>query len=346
MLEFYVGGYAEPGQKGILKCAFDGEKINITDANDELCNPSWVLAHPSKPLLYAVEERSPEGGLAVLSEADGHLKVVARVSTKGADPCHIAITPDERDLLVSNYSGGSLAVIALDEDGTPAGLTDFIQHRMDAVTGNPVRQEAPHIHFSLCDGKHVYVNDLGLNRVFIYGWDGEAGKLVDIGQAIDFPEGSGPRHLAFSQDGDCLYVLCELNATVHVFRREPDDGWRRAQVVSTVPGDFTDYERYTWSCGAAIRFMDARTLCASTRGHDSVAVFPVGPEGLLGDPVIIPSGGRTPRDFMAVKDHIFIANQDSDRVCVVKRSDAAFVELEPSIPAIHPTSICPFVLVP
>lgn len=342
VVEFYVGGYAEPGQNGILKCAFDGENIDVIDSNDELRNPSWVLAHPSKPLLYAVEELSPEGGLAVLSEADGHLKAVARVSTKGADPCHIAVAPDGRHLLVSNYTGGSLAVYALDQGGMPTRMTDLVQHRMDdaqRARGNPVRQEAPHIHFSLCDGEHVYVNDLGLNRVFIYGWDGEAGKLVDHGRSIDFPEGSGPRHLAFGESGECLYVLCELNATIHVFRRGSGEGWRRAQVVSTVPGDFTDFERYAWSCGAAIRFMDERTLCASTRGHNSVAVFQVGPDGLLGDRRIIPSGGRTPRDFVAMKDFLLIADQDSDRICLVKRSGDAFVASERSLSAIRPTSL-------
>lgn len=337
---FYVGGYAEPGQNGLLKCAYDGEGIDVIDANDELRNPSWITAHPSKGLIYAVEELSPEGAVAVLAEERGHMRVLAKVPSKGADPCHIAITPDGRHLLVSNYTGGSLSVYAMDEDGLPTRMTDHIQHRMDDARrgiGNPLRQDGPHIHFSYCDGKRVYINDLGLNRVFVYGWDGEAGRLIDRGQSIDFPEGSGPRHLAFNESGDRMYVLCELSATIHVFRREPERGWRRAQVVRTVPEDFMDFEKYAWSCGAAIHFAGSQTLCASTRGHDSLAVFAVGEDGLLGERRLIPSGGRTPRDFMPIPGGFLVANQGSDAVCALRREDDP---VKTRIPALAPTCIC------
>ena len=339
---FYVGGYAEPGQRGILKCALDGGHVSVLDFNDELHNPSWVLSHPNRPLLYAVEELSPEGGLAALAETDGHLRVVARVSTRGADPCHISMSPDMRHLLAANYSGGSLAVFALDAGGLPVGMTDFWRHSLDdgrRGKGNPVRQEAPHIHFSLCDGKDVYVNDLGMDRVFIYGWDAEGGQLIDRGRALEFPDGSGPRHLAFGPDGRYLYVLCELNATVHVFQRQDGD-WRRIQVVSTVPEDFGGFERYTWSVGAAIRFADARTLCASTRGHDSVAVFRVDEEGLLADRRILPSGGRTPRDFLPVEGGLLIANQDSGGLWMARGANGEYAAAERCLEAIRPTCLC------
>lgn len=340
-LEFYVGGYAQPEEKGVLKCAFDGERFEILDSNDELHNPSWLLPHPEKPLLYAVEELSPEGELAVLAAVNGHLKVLHRASTRGADPCHIAMSPDKRHLFVSNYTGGSLAVYELDGDGFPARMTDFILHRMEGLrVGNPVRQEAPHMHFSLCDGKYIYVNDLGLNKVFIYGWDFEKGKLIDHGKALEFPAGSGPRHLAFSADGRFLYVLCELNATLHVFRRDGDADWQRVQVVSTISEDWNDFERFTWSCAAAIHFADRHTLYASTRGHNSLACFEVGEDGLLGNRQIISAMGETPRDFLTVGDLLLVANQDSDSVQLFKRINRNYRITDVSMKAKHPTCLC------
>ena len=340
---FYVGGYAEKGQKGILKCSFDPESASfgILDACEELRNPSWLLHHPGKPLLYAVEELSPEGSLAVLSEADGHLKVQAVLTTRGADPCHISITPDEGHLLVSNYNGGSLAVYALDADGIPAQMTDFVQHRMEHPQGgNPVRQEAPHIHFSSCDGRQVYVNDLGLNRVFLYDWEPEQGRLRGPVQALEFPEAAGPRHLAFSGDGRFLYVLCELNATLHVFRRNGDSAWQRIQVVSTVPEGAHDFERYTWSIAAAIHFADPRTLCTSTRGLNCLAVFAVGDDGTLRQRQMLSSEGVTPRDFMPAGDFLLAANQGSDAVQAFQRVHDAYIPLHASLKALQPTCLC------
>ena len=104
MMELYIGGYAEPGKNGVLKCVFDGEHVNVIDSNDELYDPSWVFHHPSKTLLYAVEALPLEGNLAVLSEVDGHLKLLTKVSTKGAAPCHISMPPDARQLHVSAVS--------------------------------------------------------------------------------------------------------------------------------------------------------------------------------------------------------------------------------------------------
>ena len=341
MIEFYVSGYAKPGEKGIMKCAFDGKVVDVLDSNDELHNPSWVLHHPDKPLLYAVEELTPEGSLAVLSEEDGHLKMIARVSTGGADPCHISITPDNRYLMVSNYTSGSLAVYELDQNGIPKLMTDYIQHRMDGrQKGNPVRQEAPHIHFSLCDRNNVYVNDLGMNKVFIYDWDSERGRLIDRRKFLDFPDGSGPRHLVFSKDGHYLYVLCELNATIHVFQKLGNAGWRRRHVVSTVPEDFEDFQKYDWSIAAAIHFVDSRTLCASNRGHNSLAVFSVDGSGQLSNRQIIPSGGETPRDFMITDGFLLIANQGRGAVSIYNKTLDCYCATGIILKANYPTCIC------
>lgn len=333
-VEMMIGGYGQPGQRGILRCAYQDGRFEVTDYCDGLRNPSWVLPHPEKPVLYAVEELSPEGRIVALTMADGHLRPAAGLPTGGADPCHISMTPDGRHLLVANYTGGSLAAFALDGDGMPVERTDFRQHAMAAPGANPARQEGPHVHFTQCRDGEVYVCDLGMDAVLVYGWDAGAGRLSESARAIGFPAGSGPRHLAFG--GGMLYVLCELDATLHVFRREGGD-WRRVQTARMVDEDAAGFGRFAWSAGAAIHFAPDGTLWTSVRGCDTLAAFDVGADGLLTKRGNLPSGGRTPRDFLPAGEVLFVANQDSDAV-VALRPDSTGDALA-VLPAIRPTCV-------
>ena len=340
---FYVGGYAHVGEEGILKCAFDGKQTAIRAANRELEKPSWVLAHPTMPLIYAVEELSPEGRLAVLEDQGDRLKLIASMSTDGADPCHISLAPDLRHLLVSNYSSGSLTVYELNEMGLPCRVSDFVQHKMtppDWPGRNPVRQDAPHVHFAFCDGKKVYVNDLGLDRLHVYGWDPAEGKLTSEMYDIGFPGGSGPRHLAFDTAREHMYVLCELDFTVHVFRSAGDGSWARVQAVSAIPEGCRQIGQLSDSTGAAIHFADPNTLCASVRGLDCLALIRVNDDGLLGDRQIVHSGGRTPRDFLPAQGYLFAANQGSDCIQAFRREGMVCVPIGEPMAVKKPTCLC------
>ena len=87
-------------------------------------------------------------------------------------------------VLVSNYSGGSLAVWPLDKDGAPVGEAQVIQH-----TGkgrNPVRQEGPHVHSITFtrDEKYAVAVDLDLDELVIYPVDKEEGRLKEEEKTI------------------------------------------------------------------------------------------------------------------------------------------------------------------
>ena len=327
MIRFYASGYAARGAVGIRECAFDPQTAECTVVAEcaSLENPSYVLAHPRRPVLYAVEELSPEGRIAALATDGGGLRKLCALPSGGADPCHLSLSPDARFLFVSNYSSGSIAVFRLDGNGVPVEMSDFAQHEMDAARrgmGNPSRQEGPHVHFSHCDGTRVFVSDLGLDAVFVYGWDAARGKLIDRNECIQLPVGSGPRHFVFSADSRFLYVLCELNARIYVFTRDAGDSWRQIQDVATVPEDFRDFSGFNYSAAAAIRLVDDRTLCASNRGHDSIAVFQIAPDGKLGGRRLFSAEGRTPRDFQVFGDYLVVANQGSGNIAVFARNGA------------------------
>lgn len=245
---------------------------------------------------------------------DGQLVLLSRQATCGADACFVCLWPDERWLLAANYSGGSVAVFPVRADGALGAAACVLRHSGAGV--NAARQEAPHPHQILLapDGVHVYVPDLGLDRLVCYRFDAERGWLERDGWP-DIPgvPGQGIRHGVFSADGLRLYVMTEMAAQVNVYAYDPASGRaERLQVCDTV-------DAAAGVLGAAIRLHpNGRTLYASVRGADVLVTFAVDADGWLVKTGMLSSGGAIPRDFVLTPDGRFLlaGNQDSDTVCV------------------------------
>ena len=62
---FYLSGYGQPGEVTVRGYALDPATgcCALTAEDASLRNPSYLLRHPEKPVLYAVEEVRPEGGV-------------------------------------------------------------------------------------------------------------------------------------------------------------------------------------------------------------------------------------------------------------------------------------------
>ena len=189
----------------------------------------------------AKKEAGTSPGIAKDMAAAPILEMVKEMPSGGADPCHLSLDGRENFLMAANYTSGSLAVFALDEQGHLQEWCDFWQHtprRTDETQGqgnsqqsrkaknpqenpfkvNPLRQEGPHVHFSEEAGELLWSTDLGLDQVFGYQIDYEQKKLTDTGIRLQLPDGYGPRHLAFwHEDMAVIYVLCELSNRIVVF---------------------------------------------------------------------------------------------------------------------------------
>ena len=125
---FYVGTYTEDGSKskGIYAYRFDADTGQITSLGlaAETTNPSFVALHPNGRFLYAVNEvgnyKGPNsGGVSAFSidRAMGKLTFLNEVPSRGADPCYIIVDKTGKYVLVANYTGGSIAVFPVLEDG-------------------------------------------------------------------------------------------------------------------------------------------------------------------------------------------------------------------------------------
>lgn len=308
MRNYLIGSYAPKGCGSIYRLEVDNDNLDMRCTATYSCaeNPSYLLMHPNGKIIYAVEERVPDGSLAVLELCGEKIVHLASMSSGGSAPCHLALDDTARYLFVSNYMSGSLAVYLLDGNGIPLRMTDLKQH--SGRGHNLQRQEGPHVHSAWYHDGKVYVCDLGLDKVFCYELDRENGTLADTKEHISTPAGSGPRHSCYVPEfPTLLYIDCELSGEVLVWDLAEQ---RIKQCLRAVPSDMDA----AWL--SAIKARNDR-MYVSNRGVDSFAVFHIGEGGILGARQICAHAYKCPRDFWPEKEYLLCADQHSHQVSLL-----------------------------
>ena len=286
-------------------------------------HPSFLAAHPSGRVLYAVSETasfdgSEGGGLVsfAIEPADGTLTPLDRMSSPGAGPCHVSVDAAGRHVYVANYLSGSIAVYSLAADGRVGSL---VAHRRHRGSGPSPRQDGPHAHCVLPgpDGVSVHVVDLGLDCVVRYEHAG-AHHHDDNGfharERLALDPGSGPRHLTFHPGGRIAFLVCELQSTIEVLASDVATGQLTAlSSCSTLPEGFRGD-----SLAAEVRVHPSgHRVYVSNRGDDSIAVFAfTASDNRLEHLAHCESGGKTPRSFAVHPSgrSLVVANQDSNSI--------------------------------
>lgn len=225
-LTMVAGTYTGGGSKGIYTFRFNqetGEFKALSDAG--ISNPSYLAISGDNRFVYAVSEHG-DGREAVTAfrfdKENGALQKLNSVPAMGADPCYI-ITAG-RHVVTANYSGGSISVFPLAEDGSLLPASDVI--RFTGSGADRERQEKPHLHcvrFSP-DGKFLFACDLGTDRIYVFGVNtqahaGSEEKFLKAATppAFHVTPGSGPRHITFSPNGKQAYLINELSGAVVAF---------------------------------------------------------------------------------------------------------------------------------
>ncbi|HUE75709.1 MAG TPA: lactonase family protein, partial [Chloroflexota bacterium] len=283
------------------------------------------------------------GGLSALKVdgTTGELTLLNRQSTRGAGPCHVSVDRTGRYAMATNYGGGSIAVFPIQDDGSLAPASDFIQHVGSSV--DPRRQEGPHAHSINPDleHQHVLVCDLGMDKVLTYRLDRASGKLVAGSQpSVQASPGAGPRHLDYHPNGRFVYVINEINSTITAYGYDSERGTlEELQTVPTLPDDFTGSS----TCADIHVAPSGRFVYGSNRGHDSLVIYAIEEQtGRLEYVGHESTHGQTPRNFAITPsgDLLLAANQDSDNI-VVFRVDQKTGRLEPTgQQADVPTPVC------
>jgi len=352
-IRFATGDIVQGKGRGIHVYRLDGATgaLEECDVKRDVPNPSYLALDPSLRFLYAVNElqnfEGGEGGAVsafALGPALGQLRFLNTKLTRGADPCHLAVHPKGRHLVVANRSGGSVTVLPVGPDGCLGDPSDVVQLHGSSV--HPTREAAPHPQAVAFDprGRHVFVCDLGLDRVIIYRFDTEQGKLSPHDTPwAEIPAGSGPRQIVFHPRGEFAYVVNELSSTITAFRYDAGRGTLRQ--IQTAPTVSVEYRGE--NSGADLQISPGgEWLYALNRGHDSIAVYAIDRRsGALTQAGHEGCGGQTPRNIAVDPEggYIVVANRDSENI-VAFRNDTATGRLGIVGQAAAPTPVCVKVL--
>lgn len=316
----YVGTYTNGGSEGIYCYRYNPENGDVVlkhvTPNKE--NPSFLAVHPNGKYLYAVSEvddyqRMDSGSVTAYFISDnGKLEKISQEATQANHPCHVAVSPDGKTVVASNYTSGSISIYDVLGNGGLGRVKQVIRH--EGQGPDSTRQKGPHAHSALFtnDGQLLVTADLGTDRIDFYTRDG-SGAFVPAPQgAVSMPSGFGPRHFDFSPDGQFIYVMNEMGSAVSVLQKK-EDAFRLIETVSSVPAGYKK-ESY----GADIHLgKDGRFVYCSNRGHNSIAVFSrdeqTGRITLIQNESVL---GNWPRNFAIDPDGNFllVANQKSNDV--------------------------------
>ncbi len=322
----YTNTHRSVKSEGIYAVDFNPKTAEVISKNvvKDVINPSYLVVSPDKKFVYSVNENGDESEVSAFAydEKSGSLQLLNKVASRGADPCYITIDKDGKHVVVANYTGGSLAVFAVEPDGKLRAAIQVIQHVGSSVTKN--RQDSPHVHMVKFtpDGQYLLVNDLGTDQVFSYAYDATNPKTpLTLKHTFNVKKGSGPRHLTFSANGKFVYLLHEIDGTLTVFSYH--DGVLTPVQETTVAANDFDKAKQGTIDAADIHFSpDGKFLYASSRGAvNDISIFSVAANGRLSLVSRTPALGKGPRNFAIDPSGQFllVAHQASDEVVIFRR---------------------------
>jgi 6-phosphogluconolactonase len=331
-ISLYFGTTAQNDVNGIYLLRFDTDSGTAKNAElvAEQAGASFLTATSNGKFLYAVNDgflRDGEktGGLSAyeIDAKTGHLTLLDTIATDGV-LCHISLDHTAKWLLGAAYSKGTFSLWPLKEDGAIGPVRGTIPHQGQSV--DPRRQTAPHPHHILTspDNRHIYVTDLGMDKVMIYDFDAASGQLSSQASAFArLAPGAGPRHIAFHPSQDSFFVVNELDNTVTTFKNA-DGNFTAIQVISTLP---PGYNEPTWTAEILLS-ASGRFLYATNRGHHSIAVYRVNDDRSLTSLGFVPTG-KFPQHiaFSPCGNWLLSANRDDSSITVF-RIDPLTGELE------------------
>ncbi|WP_226873130.1 lactonase family protein [Serratia marcescens] len=289
---------AHPSE-GLYRLAVNGDgTLTLLDVI-KMKSPSWIVKSRDGRFAYVTNEENAGTVTALAIDKDGAVRVLNTVSSAGRQPTHATLSPDGKFLFVANYSvakgGAGVTVLPIGGDGK---LGERVQH-FPFTPGSGVvqgRQEGGHAHSTTFsrDGQYLYAADLGGDklRAYRYRSDNAQPLQADASRDVAFAPGAGPRHMAFSPEGEYAYVITEMASEIELFAVSDHRLTRQGKVKLHGGKDSAEAK----SGGAIILSPSGRYLIATNRGADNhLLVLKIGEDGLPGAPTRYEAGGIEPR---------------------------------------------------
>ena len=282
-------------------------------------NPSYLTVSKDNKFVYSVNESGPNSTVSAFdfNSVNGNLTFLNKQAAEGADPCYIIV--DDENVILANYSGGTISVFGRNADGTLTKVKQVIKHTGRSIDPKK-RQESAHVHqvqFTP-DKKYLISNDLGEDITYSYKYDAKNKEPLTATQTFKTNAGSGPRHLAFSPNGKFAYLAHEFNGSITAFAYA-DGHLTKLQEISTTDKDFTG------KIDAADIHVsaDGKFLYETNRGDaNSITTFAVLKDGTLKLVETVSTLGKGPRNFAIdpTGNYLLVAHQYTNDVVIFNRN--------------------------
>jgi len=345
----YVGTFSERESEGIYVFELHREtrQLNLIQTIESKKSPTFLAIHPNGKYLFSVNREAvgsnKDWGSVTsfsINQNTGRLTVLNETTSYGTSPCHISIYPQGNWLFISHYETGNLVILPVTKSGKVGIASQNLQLTGSSI--HPERQTHARTHSTIpsFDGRHLYVADLGIDKVMIYNFYPKNGTVQSAKQPwIEVTPGAGPRHFTIHPNSEYAFLAEEMTSTVNAFKVDPNDGSLTSYArLSTLPNDFEGY-----NSTADIHINTAgTTLYVSNRGLNSIAIFEINPgNGEIKFRKNVPSGGEFPRNFLLEPQgqFAFVANRNSDNV-VLFEIDQSGNLTETATQVMVPSAVC------
>lgn len=304
----YLGTNSVRGSQGIYTASLDCETgaLNILSSTPAQDSGYLALSSDGKTLYATIEsmilDGKAQGGVASYHIGKDGIPTLLNIQpAAGQLICHVSC--GAHVVYASSYLNGTVTVYPTADDGSLLPASHVICH-------NGTDGYAPHIHCAklTADKKYLCVVEVGYHALCLYDTESYE-KIFEIRT-----KPVRPRQVVCTDS--CIYLLTEGGMTVDEYIYTPDlpDKLTLRQSISCLPEGF----RGMGGAGGIRLSPDGKTLFASIRGVDVIAVFSVDADGRLEKRTVTKLCGSTPRDFgvAATGRHLLVGLQKSDSMAV------------------------------
>lgn len=313
-----IGTYTNScDSKGIYVYDFNTQtaEFKLKSTSERVINPSYLTVSADAKYIYSVNENGSKSTISsfAFTAESGAMQLLNQQDARGADPCYII--NDDKNVIVANYSGGSISVFGKGLDGSITPAKQVIEHKGKSI--NAQRQESSHVHMVQFtpDKQYVLANDLGTDYIYIYKYHPNAtDKVLEIKDSIAVKSGSGPRHLTFSKDGKLAYLLQELDGSLTVFQYKKGT-LKKIQETQVAASDF----KGQISAADIHVTPNGKFVYATNRGTaNTISCFEIQKNGFLKLVETQSTLGQGPRNFTIdpTGKFLLVAHQYSNEVVI------------------------------
>lgn len=237
----------------------DSGKLSLVEALDVKAAPGSLAVAPDRRHLFT-SLRSISQIASYRLAPSGKLELIGTTALDPtANATYVATDQKGRYLFSASYSGGRVAVHAIDSDGQ---LGEQPLQTIDTA-------KTAHAAVVTRDNRWVFVPHVTPNAIYQFRLAESTGKLTQRENAAGGKPGAGPRHLAIHPSQKFACSSDETGNSITLYSLDAEKGLQPLQTLSTLPDTFTGQ-----NTTADVKFHPSgKFVWVSNRGHDSLAGF-------------------------------------------------------------------------